>query len=674
MSARVITLCSLALLLSMASPTAAQHPAPLGLDVSLPAAKRLAGARDLIAAQDWDAAFAALERLDGDFGASLLEIEPGRYLNVRHAITATLTGLPETGRSAYRRRVDPAMKLLFDEARNRHSPELMRQVVRDGFASSVGDDALDWLAEDAFESGDTDNARRWWTLLLPAPAGSTPQLLLRVPDARLKPADVAARLVLCSLLQGDRVRAEHEVADFAARYGETSGSLAGRDGVLSDHLSALLDESRAWTPASRESFAGSGAIGGAVGRGLDLAAIQWSQPLAPAAPAGSAASERERSAQAAVPFVQPGIWNDVLIVPDTNAVRALSLADGSPRWPTDAGTDDGTVYADLPAAGTLAPNPPFAQNSCQVFDGRCYVRLATPQSALPSTPLARAPSRLVCLDLNAEGRLIWVAGSDEFGEFPDGCFSGSPLVSEGRVYIPVRWGSPQVEVGVACLDAGTGELRWHRQVCTAQESGSSGGQDSVGAGADSAYLLASQELLVACDAVTGALQWATTIAARTSRTASARPGAVVCRGGRVFAKPGDSNQVLAFAAEDGRRLWLFDPPSRVDDLLGIVGGRLIAAGDHLWGIDVATGRGWRFGFDDPEGYGYGRGAIAGGRIYWPTHEELFVVEPQHGLLVDRILLDPAFGLTGGNLTASGDRLTIATAASLFTLGPVPVTQ
>jgi outer membrane protein assembly factor BamB len=99
---------------------------------------------------------------------------------------------------------------------------------------------------------------------------------------------------------------------------------------------------------------------------------------------------------------------------------------------------------------------------------------------------------------------------------------------------------------------------------------------------------------------------------------------------------------------------------------------LIASGDQLWGIDVATGEvAWRVGYDDPAGYGCGRGALAGGRVYWTTHEDLWVVEAATGIIERRVPLPLAAGRSGGNLVIAGDMLLIARPGGLDAFGPLP---
>ena len=48
---------------------------------------------------DWNAAIEGLQSLSVDFGDALVEVEPGRCLNVRAACTALLCTLPAPGRT-----------------------------------------------------------------------------------------------------------------------------------------------------------------------------------------------------------------------------------------------------------------------------------------------------------------------------------------------------------------------------------------------------------------------------------------------------------------------------------------------------------------------------------------------------------------------------------------------
>ena len=130
--------------------------------------------------------------------------------------------------------------------------------------------------------------------------------------------------------------------------------------------------------------------------------------------------------------------------------------------------------------------------------------------------------------------------------------------------------------------------------------------------------------------------------------------------GILFAAPQDTRRLMAFDAASGLLLWERDWPDQVRNLLGVTARTLVASGNQLFGIDRASGAlQWKVGYLDPEGFGYGRGLLAGGNVYWPLREELLVVDIERGRLKQRIALQALQGETGGNLVIAGDQLLIA---------------
>jgi outer membrane protein assembly factor BamB len=366
--------------------------------------------------------------------------------------------------------------------------------------------------------------------------------------------------------------------------------------------------------------------------------------------------------------LSPDVWKDTVLVLERSRVRALHVDTGESRWPAER-DDDGTLAsADASAEPTVSSSAGGARSYGHVAGARYYARLESMG--------ASGLSEVVCLDLEAEGRTVWRVASDQFRELPRSKFSGSPLVEGGRLYIALRRAEPQMEVGLACFDASSGQLEWDRRLCTdlgaAPEARSGVGDDVLAAGGGLVFQIPSEGVITACDAESGHLKWAVTYTPKLAPTEDAnvdRGGALLYQGGRLFVTANDMGEVLALDAMDGRRMWAITGASAIRDLLGVSEGQVIAAGDQLWGFDTETGAAWRFGFDDPEGYGYGRGALAGRRVYWPTREELFVVDSANGSVLDRLDLGAA-GLTGGNVTIAGDRLLIASPDRLTALGPV----
>jgi outer membrane protein assembly factor BamB len=690
--ARRLSGLALALLLACVTESPAQElqlsRGPFAVDVSLVASKRLATAREFLVAGDWDAAIEGLRLLSTELGDALVETGPGRCLNVRDACTALLSTMSAPGLARYRRLVDPEMDALCSAGRETRDPDIMRRIVREGFVSSSGDDALEWLAEWEWGQGRLDAAREYWTALVPlrAPAGATAPLVMRYPDAQHSLAEIHARLILCSIMQRDDRRAAAELRAFRELHPDAGGTLCGREGRYVDILAAVIEESRAWGPSTHptaESTLGGSPRRTAVGSGQPLIEAQlWQREL----PSG------------ALPLMEPSrpaldgpgplstfplTWHDLVVVSHAHSVRVLRLRDGTPAWPTGRPDDRGVVYStatadvgpDLPAAGV-------PRYSATIADGRCFARLGLPIVAAGTRSLRRHEAPLICLDLEqGQGRLVWsIRPGDVFAA--DWTFTGAPLVVGDRVFVAIRCPTPQIEIGLACLDAGTGSLIWQRRICAALRE------------APAAYHLIDHELLTganglifhatgagavaAVEADSGRLRWIATYASHSASLAAmsddARWGLLppVYDGGRLFVAANDTPDLMALDAASGVVLWKRPAPGPIVHLPGVVDGTLIAAGDQLWGIDVATGEvGWRVGYDDPAGYGYGRGALAGGRVYWTTHEDLWVVEAATGIIERRIPLPLAAGCSGGNLVIAGDMLLIARPGGLDAFGPLP---
>ena len=86
-------------------------------------------------------------------------------------------------------------------------------------------------------------------------------------------------------------------------------------------------------------------------------------------------------------------------------------------------------------------------------------------------------SYLVCLDLAAEGRLVWRI-PQTFGEDDRWAFEGSPVCDGDNVYVAMRYNDVRPQEHVACYDAQTGTLRWRRLICAA-ESPARGQADEI---------------------------------------------------------------------------------------------------------------------------------------------------------------------------------------------------
>ena len=148
----------------------------------------------------------------------------------------------------------------------------------------------------------------------------------------------------------------------------------------------------------------------------------------------------------------------------------------------------------------------------------------------------------------------------------------------------------------------------------------------------------------------------------------------------MIAAPADCNRILSLEAHGGRIAWATTAGTAVDavHLLGVGKDHLLASGDYLYWIDCHTGelhhefparRSSLSGYAGPEPKGYGRGLLAGDQVWWPTHEQIFVLDQASGRLARQPIELAGLGLTGGNLVIAGQTLLIAAADRLVALNP-----
>ncbi len=151
--------------------------------------------------------------------------------------------------------------------------------------------------------------------------------------------------------------------------------------------------------------------------------------------------------------------------------------------------------------------------------------------------------------------------------------------------------------------------------------------------------------------------------------------------GVIVVAPADCQQIFALEAATGEVLWSESSGKTRDvvHLLGVAGDDLVVSGDYLYWLDLYNGRiGKQFpaGVDRdvtaarPAPRGFGRGLIAGGEVYWPTRESIYVFRSQPSRkgtgwrLHRQIDLLPR-GASGGHLILSQNRLLLVTAKRLF---------
>jgi outer membrane protein assembly factor BamB/tetratricopeptide (TPR) repeat protein len=267
-------------------------------------------------------------------------------------------------------------------------------------------------------------------------------------------------------------------------------------------------------------------------------------------------------------------------------------------------------------------------------------------------------------------------------------FEGSPVANSHSVYVAVTDRREQTATYIACFDADTGARRWVRYLGAASSEidnfmamGMAFGPPIAGdyghrlLSLDGPFLYYQTNLgaVIALEAESGSVRWVATYprqdSGRMGQGSDRDLNPAVVHDGLVIVAPTDAGAIFAFESDSGHLLWKTDPISeevKLSHLLGVAKGRLVATGDRVLLFDVRNGKlvsTWPDSGKSPEGYG--RGLLAGNRIYWPTRNEIQVLDQRSGLLAERpIRLMEVYRTTGGNLVAGDGYLIVAQSDAL----------
>jgi outer membrane protein assembly factor BamB len=682
----------------------------VSVDVETQVVKTLETAREHIIEGQWEPAVSILQELIDSSGDTLIPVEVGRYSNTGDYCHLLISQFPDAGLQAYRNRVDTQAREWFEAGQSALDESLLLRVIDGAFNSSFGDEAL-WLSgELAFERGQYALARQYWSLLVPSvvrapddsdappapdsPAVVPPAIYLTYPDPSATKEEVLARLVLCSIFEGDAARADSELAVCRTQFPDATGTLAGRTGKLVDILADVARETSSWNDVETLANAKT-APGGRLSRsGLPgptprTREMIWRQSI-PQNRFQGPTSRTALETEAPPPFF-PLVDQGAVFVCGADSVFAFDLATGRPKWAI-GNNDDGSIYSNILERPVTPHLPPagLAWYALCLSEGRLYSRMGPPVMRR-SRNEGNSFSEIIGLDVaQREGELAFHVTSDvldpdaESPEATSWSFEGTPLVSDGRVYVSARRGFPEDESVVACFDANSSRLLWKRKVCaslkTAGDRFNLIGQNLLTLGDGRLFLTTGTGAVAALDAATGRIQWVVTYQSDGKNTPHElsdprRHGLTPCvfHRGIVYAAPNDSNLIYALDAATGHPVWRQQYPDQILHIVGVIDGRLILSGQSIWAVDASTGASaWpqRIGFADPAGRGYGRPALSHDFLYWPTRDEILRIDHRRGIVVARIRLREDFRQSGGNLVIADGKLLIAQPDGLVALGSV----
>ena len=430
-------------------------------------------AKACLAEHQWDEAVETLRQVMENAEGKLLAVTPWRYVNLSDACQMQLAALPPEALKLYRRRIDPVAQKWYEEGVARREAKLLSTVLQRAFVSSWGDKALMALGEMRLEEGDYSAARWCWERILPVKVlPGEINTWPGYPDSTLDLATVRARLVLVSILEGSPDRAKGELSEFVRLHGDARGRLGGREVRYAAALAELLNQSTLWPKAKLgpdwPTFAGSPTRNAIAPELIDVAGVQWRVVFRSPTPSLLAPLESHNSAVADNPVAplafHPVISQGRVFAADQAEIFGFRTDSGQPAW-GDSGASIHSEPADIPLAmpgpGESLGTPRY---TLTIADGRLYARMGTPITNPPQQPgVSIAAGSIVCLDLRAEGKLLWKISADE-----GWAFDGAPVVAGARFFVAMRRNDIRPQAHVACFDTTTGRMRWRRFVCAAE--------------------------------------------------------------------------------------------------------------------------------------------------------------------------------------------------------------
>ncbi len=706
-----------------------------------------------------------------------------RYVSIRHYCQMRLAALPPEALRLYREQVDDAARAAFEAASRTRDRRALRQLISEFFCSSIGDDALLLLGDLSLESGDYAAARDAWERITPieargnfvrvpkalfekvrkapgpfaadlpllekwyrakdSPVAPTYDLTteelpadverrlarfwswhglidaLKYPDAQIELADVDARLLLASIMEGSTERAHRELKHFAELHPKAEGLLGGKRVHYATALTELLAESAAWhqpaTTTDWPTFAGSSDRNGVRPGEIDVQGKPWKIELPklvlparwvaepanagfrPSRVAEGPPAEGDPSKDPPLSFL-PVIVKDKLLVCSDSAVYAFHLRDGTSAspiskrgiiFPPSAKKDDGTEEAPsaMPRESFLG-TPRF---TLTVSGNKVFARIGTPLTAAMETPFPQqGETKIVCLDLSDPGRVVWDQAAGD-----DWAFEGPPVTDGARVYVAQRRRGATARTRVVCYDAETVKghepvMRWQRFICAANTPAGGGRHECthnlLTLHQGTLYYNTNLGVVAALDAQDGTIQWLT--AYQRAKPSGGAPAffqrdlnPCLYHNGMLYVAPSDYDGILAMRAATGQIVGAVLENSAdkgagqkkgatAVHLLGAVGDSLIASGDMLWWFDIRHALlgeiGESAGFDLPTAYG--RGVVVGGNVYVPLRDRIEVFDALHaGQKAPHPIALSALhpGVTGGHLIVCDTHLLVVGAEAIW---------
>ena len=668
--------------------------------------------------RQWTEAVEIYQRVIQQFGGKVARLpkddpsgDPGGdsvlYTDARHFCQQRIAQSPPEARSLYRARVDVQAERWYRQGEKNRDRTPLRRVVEEAFCSSWGDDAVELLGDFAFQEGRFEEALNAYRRLVADGGGFVSDFVH--PDPSVDLARVAAKKLICRQAIGENPVTAEDLERFHKAFPDAKGRLAGRDGLYRETLASAFAQDHLSMPPQPDSrwptFAGSPSRTRVVPGAVDVGSLQWRVELDPVK-VGSGRVYRGVNMMSGstrpdkLLAYHPIVLGDQVIVCDEAQILAYDLNDRPEgRFGTAAGAVKLAWKHDEEQGGPQAARltvgvPRFTLTA---VGNRIYARMGlTSMPYMGGRTAGGSQSYLVAVDKATDGKILWkkLPGDVPIARKPGDHsgrnlgFEGTPVADERNVYAALTDRREQIATYVVCLDGATGATRWIKYLGAASADaenlfGMGMGMGGMGMGGiasagdfghrlltldgSTIYYQTNLGAVVALDAETGVIRWAATYP-RQDRVAGGPHdrdlNPAVVHDGLVLVAPDDANAIYAFDAASGRLAWKTDPiPDEVklSHVLGVAQGRLIATGDRVLLFDVKNGKLLHSWPDSGHGFeGYGRGLLAGDKIYWPTRNEIHVLSQESGLRSEPpIRLQETFQESGGNLAVGDGYLIVA---------------
>lgn len=669
------------------------------------ARRRLAQAEAYASDAQWTEAIDLLQELVDRHGNSLAAHPRGYgYIPLREHVHNILSQLPTDALRVYRSKFDKRAAQMYDLALPARDQELLERIVENYFCSSVGDQALLALGEMLVQRGQFHSAGRTWRRLIPAAelarieieaatqtysiaSDSTGFAVYPDPDVAI--ADVFVRLIWLDCLKGRPLDARKKLSYFKRNYPDAIGWFAGKNTNLATALSEFIENAEmspllAMKSSSDRCNADFASIGRSVGHDLEIGEINWVVNLGDASfskdgtrdpmAAVSASSRRRMTHPRYHPICADVAGRQLILVNDGISILAFDRKTGKPAWANR--DNDGRIYRHHTSDSFAGINasPGFSQHTLTVHGTNAYARLGPTGNTYNDRIQSSVDSgHLVCLNLLAEGRLMWEfpQPADRFAFNEEKWMIAGPPTCDGQqVHVALTKHGTRTANYVTCLDAAAGRQLWTAFVCAltvpSSSSRASQAENGVVRHEQTLYYNTNHGAIAALDASDGRLCWLTTYrrAGLDSPTGEIPlsghlSNLCIFHEGMLIVAPSDAGLVFALDAGTGFPIWQSSHQlSGVRDLMGVYENLLIASGDRLYAIDRSQGQlAWMWP-PGPEKTGHGRGIIANGKFYWPSGaHEIRVFDAQNGIQFEApFYLGQGRGTTGDLFLFDGQLL------------------